>query len=79
MFSFTKMEVLCSQNVDLSNIPVTYSCMNTVSVFREVIPLELQEETARTWAEALESLAAKLLLREVDDAVPGSDRLAGVS
>lgn len=79
MFSFTKMEVLCSQNVNLSNIPVTYSCMNTVSVFRDVIPLELQEDIVRTWAKALESLAVKLVLREVDDAVLGSDRLSGVS
>lgn len=79
MFSFSKMEVLCSQNVNLSNIPVTNSCMNTVSVFRDVIPLELQEDIVRTWTKALESLAVKLVLREVDDAVLGSDRLSGVS
>lgn len=79
MFSFTKMEVLCSQNVNLSNIPVRYSCVNTVSVFRDVILLQLQEDIVRTWTKALESLVVKLMLRDVDDAVLGSDRLFGVS
>lgn len=79
LFSFTKTEVLCSPNVNLSNIPVRYPCVNTGSVFRDVIPLELQEDIVRTWAKALESLAVKLLLREVDNALLGTDRLFGAS
>lgn len=52
MFSFTKMEVSCSPNVNLSTIPGGYSCVNTVSAFRDVIPLELQEDIVRTWTKA---------------------------
>lgn len=79
MFSFTKKEVSCSQNVNLSNIPMRYSCMNIVSVHRDILPPELQEDVVRTWTKALESLVVKLVLREVDDAFLFSGRLFWVS
>lgn len=71
--------MLCSQNVNLPNIAVRYSCLSLISVHGDIIPLELQEDVVRTWTKALESLVVKLVLGEVDDAVLCSGRLFWVS